>query len=60
MLGDTSNALHSMKSEFANATLQPIDEAIPCTVETNTSNFAIAATLNQNGNQKAFHTRILF
>ena len=42
-----------MKDKLTKATLQPIDEAIPFTVETDA--FAISATLNQNGRSVAFH-----
>ena len=48
-----------MKDKLAKATLQPIDEAIPFTVETDASDFAISATLNQNGRPVAFHARTL-
>ena len=39
--------------------MQPIDETVPFTVETDASDFAIAATLNQNGKPVAFHARTL-
>ena len=48
-----------MKNKLADATLQPIDEAVPFIVETDASDFTIAATLNQNGKPVAFHARTL-
>ena len=54
---EAANALQVMKNKLAEATLQPIDEAVPFTVETDASDFAIGATLNQNGKPVAFHAR---
>ena len=48
-----------MKNKLANAILQPINKAVWFTVKTDASDFTIAATLNQNGKQVAFHTRTL-
>ena len=48
-----------MKNKLAEATLLPIDEAVLFIVETDASNFTIAATLNQNGKPVAFHARTL-
>ena len=45
--------------ELANAAMQPIDENIPFVVETDASDFAISATLNQDGRPFAFHSRFL-
>ena len=56
---DAISAFHLMKNKLADATLQPIDEAVPFTIETNASDFTIAATLNQNGKPVAFHARTL-
>ena len=53
---DALNTFHVMKNKLSQATLQPIDEHLPFTVETNASDFAIAATLNQNNRPVAFHT----
>ena len=39
--------------------MQPIDENIPFTVENDASDFAISATLNQDGRPVAFHSRTL-
>ena len=55
----TISAFRLMKNKLADATLQPIDKAVPFTVETDASDFTIAATLNQNGKPVAFHARTL-
>ena len=52
-------AIKSLKDTLATATLQPIDFSQPLTVETNAFEFAIAATLNQDGRAVAFHSRTL-
>ena len=52
-------AFHLMKNKLAEATLQPINEAVPFVVETDASDFIIAATLNQNGKPVAFYARTL-
>ena len=51
---DALKALQEMKSKLADATLQPIDETVPFTVETDASDFAIAATINLNLEVKAW------
>ena len=56
---DAISAFHQMKNKLADATLPPIDEAVPFTVETDASNFTIATTLNQNGKPVAFHALAL-
>ena len=56
---DALNAFHVIKNKLSQATLQPIDEDLPFTVETDASDFAIAATLNQNNKPVAFHARTL-
>ena len=56
---EAANALQVMKNKLAEATLQPIDEAVPFTVETDASDFAIGATLNQNDKPVAFHARTI-
>ena len=46
-----------MKNKLGEATLQPIDEAVPFIIESDTSNFTIAATLSTNRKLVAFHAR---
>ena len=48
-----------MKNKLYQATLQSIDEDLPFTVKTDASDFAIAATLNQNRKPVTFHARTL-
>ena len=50
-------ALIALKNQLARASLHTVDESTPFTVETDASDFAIAATLNQNGRPVAFHAR---
>ena len=56
---EASQALREVKDKLAEATLQLVDETIPFTVETDAFDFAISATLNQNGRPVAFHARTL-
>ena len=42
-----------------NAVVKTIDEAIPFVVETDASDFSLAATLNQNGQPVAFFSKSL-
>ena len=48
-----------LKSELENAVVVSIDYSEPLVVETDTSDVAIAATLNQNGRPVAFFSRTL-
>ena len=48
-----------LKRDIADATLHPIDESLPFLVETDTSDYAIAATLSQQGRPVAFFSRTL-
>ena len=56
---EARKALIALKNQLARASLHPVDESIPFTVETNVSDFVIAATLNHNGRPVAFHVRSL-
>ena len=53
------SAFNNMKHELESATLQTIDEKLPFTVETDASDFALAAILNQGGRPVAFFSRTL-
>ena len=48
-----------LKSEFVDVTLGVINEKDPLTVETDASDVAISATLNQNNRLVAFWSRLL-
>ena len=52
-------AFDQMKTEIANSCISAVDESIPFTVETDASDFAIAATLSQSGRPVAFYSRTL-
>ena len=52
-------ALESLKKTIEEAVVTTIDESIPFEVETDPSEVALAATLNQNGRPVAFFSRTL-
>ena len=56
---DAIRAFETIRDELSHITLQAIDETKPFTVETDASEFAIAATLNQEGKPVAFFSRTL-
>ena len=53
------DAFNLLKRDIANATLRSIDESLPFLVETDASDYAIAATLSQQGRPVAFFSRTL-
>ena len=52
-------AFEDLKKEIANSVVISIDETLPFIVETDASDLAIAATLNQAGRPVAFFSRML-
>ena len=56
---DAMTAFENLKQELGVVTLMAIDEDKPFTVETDASDFSIAATLNQDGRPVAFFSRSL-
>ncbi|XP_069779187.1 uncharacterized protein [Narcine bancroftii] len=56
---EATAAFDRIKSDIAAATLHAIDESVPFQVESDASDFALAATLNQAGRPVAFFSRTL-
>jgi hypothetical protein len=56
---EAQSAFDSLKKEVENSCLRTIDPNLPLIVETDASDFAIAATLNQGGRPLAFFSRSL-
>ena len=59
MPAEAVSAFQLLKAEIADAALVTIDPNIPLVVETDASDYAIGATLNQNGKPVAFFSRTL-
>lgn len=57
--GQAVTAFENLKREIEGAALHYVDENVPFVVETDASNHAIAATLNQSGRPVAFFSRTL-
>lgn len=53
------DALRVLKKNLSTATLQAVDENLPFTLETDASEFVVAATLSQGGRPVAFHAQTL-
>ena len=56
---EANAAFEKLKTILSEATLMPILDGVPFTVETDASKFAIGATLNQKGKPVAFYSRTL-
>ncbi len=56
---DAKDAFNILKTEIENAVLVTVDNDSPLVVETDASDIAIAATLNQKGRPVAFYSRTL-
>ena len=56
---EAQDAIQVMKNDIKNAVICCIDESLPFTLECDASEYALAATLNQQGRPVAFFTRTL-
>lgn len=56
---DAVDAFHEMKRMLETAVVRAIDDKIPFVVETDASDYALAATLSQDGRPVAFFSRCL-
>ena len=56
---DVAASIDVLKEDLKSAALRPIDPSVPLVVETDASDHAIAASLNQDGRPIAFFSRML-
>ena len=59
MITDAKNAFELVESEIEKSVVVAIDEFQPFKLETDASDIALAAVLNQNGKPVAFFSRTL-
>ena len=59
LTGDALESFNSLKIDVESSVVQAVDETQPFQVETDASEFALSATLNQNGRSVAFFSRTL-
>ena len=57
--GEALSAFHNLRNDVKNSVVSAIDERQPFQVETDASDYALAATLNKNGRPGAFFSRSL-
>ena len=56
---EAQQVFENLKKDIAESVVCAVDEDVPFEVETDASDYAIAATLNQNGHPVAFFSRML-
>ena len=59
LAGEALESFNSLKLDVEKSVVQAVDETQPFQVETDASEFALSATLNQNGRPVAFFSRTL-
>ena len=59
LTGDALESFNALKIDKESSVVQAVDETQPFQVETDVSEFALSATLNQNGHPVAFFSRTL-